>query len=95
MPRKRQPEVPREPEVDPETGIRLIKGQIEKGRALLASRPLSDDAYNQWELLTRNYLEKAFGRNSPNVSSVMDVGMGAGDGWWENQRAESLTTQLI
>jgi len=100
MPRKRQPEMPSEPEVDPETGIRFLKRQIEKGRALLASRPLSDDAYKQWELLTRNYLEEAFGRNSPNISSVMDVGkygafpMGAGDEWWENQRAESLTTQL-
>jgi hypothetical protein len=100
MPRKRQPEPPEEPEVDPEVGIGLLRGQIDKGRALLASRPLSKDAYSQWELLTRNYLEKAFGRGSPNVGSVRDVGkyggfpMNAGEGWWENHRAESLTTQL-
>ncbi len=100
MPRKRQPEPPEEPEVEPAVGIRLLKGQIEKGRELLASRPLSKDAYSQWELLTRNYLEKAFGRSSPNVGSVRDVGKyggfpgNAGEQWWENHRAESLTTQL-
>jgi len=100
MPRKRQRELPEEPEVDPEVGIGLLKGQIDKGRTLLPSRPLSKDAYGQWELLTRNYLEKAFGRGSPNVGSVRDVGkyggfpMNAGEAWWENHRAESLTPQL-
>lgn len=99
-PRKRQPEPPDQPEVGPEVGIRLLQGQIEKGRALLASRPLQKDAYSQWELLTRNYLEKAFGRGSPNVATVRDVGkyggfpMNAGEQWWENHRAESLATQL-
>jgi hypothetical protein len=100
MPRKRQPDPPQEPEVDPEVGICLLRGQIDKGRQLLASRPLSKDGYSQWELLTRNYLEKAFGRGSPNIASVRDVGkyggfpMNAGEQWWENHRAESLTTQL-
>jgi predicted nucleotide-binding protein with TIR-like domain len=100
MPRKRPPDPSQEPEVDPEVGIRLLGGQIGKGRELLASRPLSKDAYSQWELLTRNYLEKAFGRGSPNIASVRDVGkyggfpMDAGEQWWENHRAESLTTQL-
>lgn len=101
MARKRRDPEPRgEPGVDPATGKRLLESQIEKGRVLLQSRPVAYDAYSQWELLTRNYLEKAFGRNSPNVSSVMDVGkygafpMNAGEGFWENHRAESLTTQL-
>jgi predicted nucleotide-binding protein len=100
VPRKRHPEPPEEPEVDPGAGIRLLNGQIGKGRDLLASRPLAKDAYSQWELLTRNYLEKAFGRGSPNVASVRDVGKyggfpgNAGEQWWENHRAESLTTQL-
>ncbi|WP_447971969.1 TIR domain-containing protein [Nitrospira sp. Kam-Ns4a] len=102
MERKRRgPEPPGEPEVDPATGKRLLESQIEKGRVLLQSRPLARDAYDQWELLTRNYLEKAFGRNSPNVSSVMDVGKygafpstNAGEGFWENHRAKSLVTQL-
>ncbi len=100
MPRKRQPDPPGEPEVAPEVGLGLLRGLMEKARALLAARPLSEDAYRQWELLARNYLEKVFGRGSPNVSSVMEVGkygafpMNAGEGWWENHRAESLTTQV-
>jgi len=100
MPRKRQPESLGEAEVPPEKGIDLLKSQIERARALLGSRPLSKNAYSQWELLARNYLEKAFGRGSPNVSSVMKVGqygafpMDAGESWWENHRAESLTTQV-
>ena len=50
--------------------------------------------------MTRNFLEKAFGLNSPNVSSVTDVGkygafpMGVGEDWWEKHRAESLQTQI-
>jgi Predicted nucleotide-binding protein containing TIR-like domain len=101
MARKRgEPEAPGEPEVDPATGKHLLESQIEKGKLLLEKRPLADDAYRQWELLTRNYLEKAFGRNSPNVGSVTDVGkygafpMSAGEEFWENHRAESLTTQI-
>src|SRR5439155_25352314 len=98
MPRKRQPEPSEEPEVDPEVGIRLLNGQIKKGRDLLASRPLAKDAYSQWELLTRNCLEKAFGRGSPNVASVRVVGKyggfpgNAGEQWGENHRASSLAT---
>ncbi len=98
--RRKEPDPPERPEVDPTTGIRLLEEQLGKGRALLQSRPLNSDCYEQWELVTRNYLEKAFGRNSPNVSSVTDVGkygafpMGAGEGWWENHRAEILQTQL-
>jgi predicted nucleotide-binding protein len=60
---------------------------------------LTRDAYGAWELLARNYLEKAFGVNSPNVSAITDVGkygafpMSAGEGFWENHRVESLNTQ--
>jgi predicted nucleotide-binding protein len=73
---------------------------LEKGRALLRNRPLGKDEYSSWELIIRNYLEKAFGRHSPNVHSVTDVGkfgafpMNAEEAWWERHRAESLQTQL-
>ena len=96
----KEPKIPDLPEIDPQTAIRLLDSQVQKGRALLESRPLSDDAHSQWKLLTRNYLEKAFGRSSPNVRSITDVGrygsfpMGAGEAWWENHRAKGLTTQL-
>lgn len=88
------------PEIPPEKGIELLSKQIEKGEKLLSSRPIASDDYSSWELVTRNYLEKAFGTDSPNVNSIMTVGaygsfpMGAGEAWWENHRAESLRTQL-
>ena len=88
------------PQVPPDKGIELLRGQIAKGKELLAARPVTSDAYERWELLVRNYLEKAFGKNSPNVSSVTRVGrygsfpMGAGEEWWEFHRAQSLTTQV-
>jgi predicted nucleotide-binding protein len=100
MPRKRQPDRPGEPEVTPDVGLGLLKGLMERARGLLAARRLSHDTYSQWELLARNYLEKVFGRGSPNVSSVMDVGKygafptAAGEHWWEKHRADSLATQV-
>ncbi|MCA9419887.1 MAG: nucleotide-binding protein [Nitrospira sp.] len=98
--RRREHEPVGRPEVDPATGMGLLEERIRKGRELLESRPLQSDPYSQWQLLIRNYLEKAFGENSPNVRSVTDVGrsgafpMNAGEQWWENHRAENLATQL-
>ena len=101
--KRRKPEPPEpagQPEVDPAKAMGLLESQIGKARTLLKSRPLTSDAHGQWELLTRNYLEKAFGKNSPNVRSVTQVGhygafpMGASEQWWEAHRAESLTTQV-
>lgn len=88
------------PQVPPNAGVELLNAQISKGEALLAARPIAGDEYSTWELLTKNYLEKAFGRNAPNVASITSVGkygsfpMQAGEAWWENHRAESLRTQL-
>src|ERR1700745_3173844 len=93
------PPRPESPQVSPEQGQELLKAQVSKADQLLSSRQLSSDDYSSWELLTRNYLEKAFGRHSPNISSVMDVGkygtfpMGPNAQWGENLRIQSLTTQ--
>jgi len=93
-----QPATP--PTIDPATGIRLLKAQVEKGQGVLRKRPIDKDDYSSWELLTRNCLEKAFGSGSPNVSSVTDVGkygsfpMGTDPQWWDEHRAKSLQTQL-
>lgn len=90
----------RHPEVGPAKAIQLLEAQLRKGEGLLELRPLSSDAKSQWELVTRNILEKAFGRNSPNVSSVIDAGrvgsfpLDASETWWEHRRAETLQTQL-
>lgn len=100
MPAKRKPEPPGKPQITPDVALGLLRTQMGKARHLLESRPLSKDAHSQWELVTSNYLEKAFGVGSPNVSSVADVGrygsfpMNADDQWWENRRAENLATQV-
>jgi predicted nucleotide-binding protein len=100
MASRRKPEPPGEPEVGAVVGMKLLQKQIARAHELLGSRPLSEDAHSQWELLTRNYLEKAFGVGSSNVSSVTDVGkygsfpMNAGEAWWEQNRAETLQSQV-
>ena len=95
-----EPPPPGPPTISPAQALRLLAMLIDKGKALLAARPLSSDEHENWTLLARNYLEKAFGTNSPNVASVMDVGvygafpMNAGEEWWEEHRADTLTTQI-
>jgi predicted nucleotide-binding protein len=90
---------PEPPQVPPAQAMQLNDTQIAKATALLENRPSNDDDYSSWELVTRNILEKAFGRNSPNVSSVMDEGKygmfpgNASAQWWENHRATSLQSQ--
>lgn len=87
------------PEIPPQKGIELIRRQILAGEELLKNTPIPDSAYGSWELLTKNYLEKAFGANSPNVLSVMDAGRlfiipDADDTWWNKHRIETLQAQL-
>ncbi len=59
--KSKAPLVTGSPQVPPEKGIELIRQQIDKGNALLRSRPIDSDDISQWDLLTKNYLEKAFG----------------------------------
>jgi predicted nucleotide-binding protein len=93
-----EPVVP--PSVTPEQGIDLLSRQRQKGALLLEKRPLTKADYQAWETVTRNFLVKAFGSTSSNVSSVMHVGkygsfpMNEGESYWENHRAESLQRQL-
>ncbi len=97
---KQTAQAPGPPQIPPEQGLELLQGQIEKARNLLSSRPLNKDDYSSWELLTRNFLEKVFGINSPNVASIMNVGkygsfpMNAGEDWWERHRSKSLQSQV-
>ena len=102
MAKKRSPGPPEAgpPQISAEQGIQLLRGQIDRGRKLLATQHLNADEYSAWELLTGNFLEKAFGINSPNVSAVTDVGkhgafpMDAEEDWWEEHWAKSLETQV-
>jgi len=74
--------------------------QITKGKQLLENRPINSDQYSAWGTVTRDFLSKVFESLSPNVSSVTDVGkygsfpMNAGEEFWENHRAKSLSKQL-
>ena len=87
------------PQVLPSIGLKLLRELLSKGQELLQNRPLSSDGHSTWELLARNYLEKAFGVNSPNVSTVLSggvffVSMDADESYFEKKRAENLQTQL-
>lgn len=88
------------PELLPSQSIPLLKKHHEAGVKVLSQQPIKTNDYSTWTMLARNYLEKAFGKNSPNVSAVIDVGrygsfpMDAGQSWWDQHRAKSLETQL-
>ena len=98
--KSKKPPEPSPPTVSAKEGVDLLRRQIEKGQSLLASRPLADDQYKSWCLVTRNFLEKAFGADSSNVFSVMNVG-GLGlitsdmpESYFENRRVEKLRTRI-
>jgi predicted nucleotide-binding protein len=88
------------PRLPPAKAIELLSGQIDKGVRLLNSERVDADEYGSWELVTANYLEKAFGSDSGNVSKIVDIGkfgsfpMDAGEHWWNRHRVKSLTTQI-
>ena len=73
---------------------------MNKGRSLLSARPIDQAKLNAWENTTREFLLKAFGPDSSNVSSVIDIGKygvfptEAGPEWWERHHAKSLSEQL-
>lgn len=100
MATKKTPPQAGTPEISPADGVRLLNQQIQRAETLLGSQPVPSDALSSWELLTKNFLTKAFGQNSPNVSSVVDIGkygsfpMNAGNEWWENHRAKSLQSKI-
>lgn len=88
------------PSVAPAQAIELLRRQIEKGQQLLSNQPISGDDYQVWEAQTRNFLIKAFGFPSRNVSEVMDVGQFRSFGGDREEderaadRAEDLKTQI-
>jgi predicted nucleotide-binding protein len=99
--RKAQASTPLPPSISPARGIELLNRQYEKGQSLLSNRPTKEEEYAAWENITREYLSKSFGSDSPNVRSVLDIGKGGGflldadESYWENRRADSLQRQLV
>ena len=98
--KKPTPPVIGAPKISPEDGIKLLNQQIQRAEQLLASRPIAPDAISSWDLLTKNFLSKAFGSFSPNVSAVVDIGrfgsfpMNAGPEWWESHNAKTLSSKV-
>ncbi len=89
------------PSISPYKGIELLKRLREKGEKLLSSRPLKSEDHNAWENTAREYLAKAFGSDSANIGSVVDIGhygsfpMNAPPEYWENHEAASLQKKLV
>ncbi len=101
MAKKAQPHLPPHgPSLPPERALQLLRGQRDKGKQILNNRPITSAVEQSWETVTRDVLSRAFGADSPNVSSVMDVGkfafaFGGGDErQWEAQRAKDMDTRL-
>ncbi len=60
---------------EPAQKIVLLRNQIEEGTVLLDSgSEVSLDDYSPWMSVTRDMLERVFGKDSLNVSSVMAIG---------------------
>ena len=84
----------------PEKSIQVLNQQITKGKELLKNIPVDSNKYDAWKTVTKNFLMKAFGIASPNISNVMDVGkygsfpLEAGPSYWENKRAKNLEKQI-
>jgi hypothetical protein len=80
--------------------IPVLEDQIQKGEALLRRRPLPRDAYGAWDLVTRDVLERSFGRDSRHARTVLDVGKcdalpaEATADWWEQHDADLLDRRL-
>jgi predicted nucleotide-binding protein len=89
------------PSLQPEQAVQLLTKQRQKAQHLLENCPITSAANQTWETVTRDVLSKAFGPESPNIGSVMDVGKYAFWGansvterQWEQQRFEDMTTRL-
>lgn len=88
------------PELPPEKAILLLRKLLEDAESLLGRGRIGSDDHSTWVMLARNYLEKAFGKNSPNVTTVTSAGrygsfpINAGEDWWETHRAKTLKSQI-
>jgi predicted nucleotide-binding protein len=98
--RTKKAEQPGPPQLPPEQSLVLLRKQIVSGKELFGQPPIEKGIYGQWQLVTKNVLEKAFGTNSPNVTNFEGVGRvflytnAMDEAWWARHRRETLETQL-
>jgi hypothetical protein len=58
--------------LDLESSIELLEGQIKKANLLLGARPADLKEYAKWNEETRRCLVRVFGPNSPNVPTIVE-----------------------
>src|SRR5260370_13571520 len=68
MARKSIPPEPGRPSITPEQGITLLEGQKESVQAIVFRSMADKNLYYSWINTTKNYVEKAFGTNSSNIT---------------------------
>ena len=57
--------------VDLNTGIELLKKQIEAAKQILKNRPIRSENLAAWNNKTREYLIKIYGAKSPNINTIV------------------------
>ncbi|HLL88661.1 MAG TPA: nucleotide-binding protein [Tepidisphaeraceae bacterium] len=88
------------PEVSPQKGVELLNRQIEKGKALLQSRPVSEADESTWTNVTRDFICKAFGADTEKCQEVFPPGgfsfipLETTEAYWETRRAERIQEGL-
>ena len=88
------------PEIDEKTSIKLISSQINHARKLLNTSPIDSKEFDKWQLTITNIVNRAFGQNSQNAKSIIDVTRiyiypdSADDSWWQDHYKSSLETQI-
>jgi predicted nucleotide-binding protein len=86
------------PSVTSEHGISLLSGQITKAEQLLGAQPVNGNDFGSWDNTTRNFVEKAFGENHPNVQGFEYMWAFGNSGWspaeWAEHYAKGLRAKI-
>ena len=59
--------------VDIQTGIELLREQIERAKQLLNARPIKSKDLSVWNNQTRECLIQIYGKRSPNVDTIVEA----------------------
>lgn len=86
------------PSVTAEHGISLLSAQIKRAEQLLAAQSVNGNDFGSWDNTTRNFVEKAFGENHPNVQGFEYLWAFGNAGWdpdeWAEHYAKGLRAKI-
>jgi hypothetical protein len=86
------------PLITPKRGIELLSAQIKKAEELLANQTINQNDFRSWDNTTRNYIEKAFGENHPNVRGFEWLRASINTQWgpaeWADHYAKRLDAKI-